>query len=121
VADPFGERVLCARGPDRVEEEGRSRRETYARLRTEGSRASPEQLLAKVGKKYGISPARLTGRGDWGLMARNVAMWLVWEHSGLTLAQIGNLFGGLDYAAVAQRIRRGPHSFVPEGASKIAS
>lgn len=33
-------------------------------------------------------------------------MALVWEHRALRLREIGELFGGLDYAAVAQRIRR---------------
>jgi chromosomal replication initiation ATPase DnaA len=35
-----------------------------------------------------------------------MAMWLVWQLCGLTLAETGKLFGELDYAAVAQRIRR---------------
>ncbi len=91
---------------DRVENEGRNRRETYSRLRTDGRIAQPKAMLAKVAKKYGTTSSRLVRRGDWGLMARNIAMWLVWERCGLTLNEIGNLFGGLDYAAVAQRIRR---------------
>jgi chromosomal replication initiation ATPase DnaA len=38
--------------------------------------------------------------------ARNVAMWMIWESGTKSLREIGELFGGLDYAAVAQRIRR---------------
>ena len=38
--------------------------------------------------------------------ARSVAMWLVWQRCALSLREIGALFGGMDYAAVAQRIRR---------------
>jgi len=41
-----------------------------------------------------------------GLEARNVAMWMIWESGTKSLLEIGELFGGLDYAAVAQRIRR---------------
>jgi hypothetical protein len=33
-------------------------------------------------------------------------MWMVWESGSKSLREIGELFGGLDYAAVAQRIRR---------------
>ena len=39
-------------------------------------------------------------------IARNLAMWLAWQNSDLTLREIGSLFGGMDYAAVSQRIRR---------------
>jgi len=34
------------------------------------------------------------------------AMWMVWESGSKSLREIGELFGGLDYAAVAQQIRR---------------
>jgi chromosomal replication initiation ATPase DnaA len=33
-------------------------------------------------------------------------MWMIWESGTKSLREIGELFGGLDYAAVAQRIRR---------------
>jgi chromosomal replication initiation ATPase DnaA len=33
-------------------------------------------------------------------------MWLVRRRGDLTLREIGSLFGGIDYAAVSQRIRR---------------
>ena len=62
--------------------------------------------MAWTATKYGIAPQLLLSRGDWGLAARNIAMWLIWERCDLSLAGIGKLFGGLDYAAVAQRIRR---------------
>src|SRR5207248_2734618 len=45
-------------------------------------------------------------RGGYGLKARTVAMWLVWENCGISLREVGELFGGLNYAAVAQRLRR---------------
>jgi hypothetical protein len=65
-----------------------------------------EQILRKVSGKYGVEPERLLQRGERGLRARNVAMWMVWETGSKSLREIGELFGGLDYAAVAQRIRR---------------
>jgi hypothetical protein len=48
----------------------------------------------------------LVAPGERGLQAKNVAMWMVWETGSKSLREIGELFGGLDYAAVAQRIRR---------------
>ena len=33
-------------------------------------------------------------------------MWMIWETGAKSLREVGELFGGLDYAAVAQRIRR---------------
>ena len=33
-------------------------------------------------------------------------MLLIWERCGLSLREIGEFFGGMDYAAVAQRVRR---------------
>jgi chromosomal replication initiation ATPase DnaA len=35
-----------------------------------------------------------------------VAMWLLREKGGLSLREIGELFGGIDYAAVSERVRR---------------
>jgi chromosomal replication initiation ATPase DnaA len=42
----------------------------------------------------------------YGSEARNLALWLAWRQSGLTLREIGTTFGRMDYAAVSQRIRR---------------
>ncbi len=99
-SESFAQKVL-----DHLQENGGGRRE-HAQLRQARRMVLPQEILAEVAKNYRISVPRLVGRGDWGLMARNVAMWLVWEQGGVSLAQIGELFGGIDYAAVAQRIRR---------------
>jgi chromosomal replication initiation ATPase DnaA len=42
----------------------------------------------------------------YGSESRNLAIWLAWQNSGLTLREIGSMFGGMDYAAVSQRVRR---------------
>jgi chromosomal replication initiation ATPase DnaA len=68
--------------------------------------SEPNKMIHGVAQKYGLSARQLLESGGYGLEAKNVAMWLVWEQSGLSLREIGSLFGGLDYAAVAQRIRR---------------
>ena len=56
------------------------------------------RVLKRVARKYGIDRQRLAALGQRGLQAKNVAIWMICE--------IGELFGGLDYAAIAQRIRR---------------
>lgn len=90
---------------DRLRGLVRQEREVTA-VRRGRERMPPEKILQLVGESYGIPAATLVGRGGYGMEARNVAMALVWEHCALRLRDIGELFGGLDYAAVAQRIRR---------------
>jgi chromosomal replication initiation ATPase DnaA len=65
-----------------------------------------EEVLEKVAKKFRVQRERMLRKGERGLKARNVAMWMIWESGTKSLREIGELFGGLDYAAVAQRIRR---------------
>jgi len=58
--------------------------------------------------------------GERGLLAKNVAMWMVWETGSKSLlSEIGELFGGLDYAAVAQRIRRTKSTYNPIAARRL--
>ena len=113
-SERFGQKVL-----DWMQGGAESRREMKSGLRRARPIPAPRDILAVVGKKYGVSPKRLLGRSEWGLAARNVAMWLVWECCELSLAEIGKLFGGLDYAAVAQRIRRGRLDFSPAGRRQL--
>jgi putative transposase len=81
----------------------------------------PYVILCNVARKFNVDPKRLTSPNERGLEARNVAMWIVSELCGLKLQAIGELFGGLDYAAVAQRIRRTRHNYSEEtGRSLIA-
>lgn len=69
-------------------------------------RALPSEVIRLVAQSYGVPKKRLLEPGGYGLEARNVAMAVVWERCALSLREIGELFGGIDYAAVAQRIRR---------------
>ena len=41
--------------------------------------------------------------GDWG---RDAALWLGRQRGGYTLAELGRLAGGMDYAAVGQAVSR---------------
>jgi putative transposase len=66
----------------------------------------PEVVLNRVATTFKVRQERLKDRKEHGLEARNVAMWMISESCGITLRQIGELFGGLHYSAVAQRIRR---------------
>ena len=67
---------------------------------------SPEAVLELVAKHYRVPVRRLREKGGHGLEARNVAMWLIWEKCGLSQRELGEFFGGINYAAVAQRLRR---------------
>lgn len=71
-----------------------------------------------MAKKYGVDRRRLAP-GERGLQAKNVAMWMVWETGSKSLREIGELFGGLDYAAVAQRIRRTKSTYNPIAARRL--
>ena len=73
--------------------------------------AEPEVVLSKVARKFKVDPVLLKSRRKHGLQARNVAMWIISESCGITLREIGELFGGLSYNAVAQRIRRTRHVY----------
>jgi hypothetical protein len=66
----------------------------------------PAALIERVAKHYGIAPQKLFEERGHGLEARNVAMWLLRQKGALTLREIGLLFGGIDYTAVSQRVRR---------------
>jgi len=46
-------------------------------------------------------------------------MWVVCETGSKSLREIGELFGGLDYAAVAQRIRRTKSTYNPIAARRL--
>ena len=90
---------------DRVKGLDQQRREITS-LRAVRRKVEPHEVLAKVARKYQVDKARLLKRGERGLEARNVAMWMIWETGTKSLREVGELFAGLDYAAVAQRIRR---------------
>ncbi len=103
---------------DRVRGLHKERREITS-LRKATPSMEPAKVLNKVAKKYQLDPKRLLARGERGLQARNVAMWMIWETGAKSLREIGELFGGLDYAAVAQRIRRTRLAHTPAATRKL--
>lgn len=99
-SESFGQQIQ-----DRLRGLRRQGREVTA-VRRGTKRLGAEELLAAVARAYELPPEQLRARGGYGLEARNVAMAVVWERGALSLREIGEFFGGMDYAAVAQRIRR---------------
>lgn len=101
----LGSESFVQQARDRVQGLHKARREITP-VRKAALNVQPKEVLRRVATKFGLEPERLQRRGERGLVARNVAMWMIWESGALSLREIGELFGGLDYAAVAQRIRR---------------
>ena len=101
----LGSESFVQRARDRVKGLHKAKREITP-VRKAARSVEPKEVLIRVAKKFGLEPERLQRRGERGLVARNVAMWMIWESGALSLREIGEFFGGLDYAAVAQRIRR---------------
>lgn len=99
-SDGFLQRVK-----DKMQPQREKRREVKALRRgTEGR--DPLAIIGRVASEHHVPIERLLCGKEYGLQARNVAMWTVWQLCELTLREIGTIFGGIDYAAVAQRIRR---------------
>jgi len=90
---------------DRLKGREAARRELTA-LRQGAQPLDAMKILKKVARHYDLPVKQLQERGGYGLEARNVAIWLVWENCGMNQREIGQLFGGLHYSAVAQRLRR---------------
>ena len=90
---------------DRLSRRGADHEEVTGLRRAVAVLAAEEVLLA-VAEFYGVGVGQLKERASHGWEARNVAIWLLWEKCGLSQRQIGQLFGGLKYGAVAQRLRR---------------
>jgi chromosomal replication initiation ATPase DnaA len=65
-----------------------------------------EPILQGVAKAYGCAREDLLRRGKKGNEARAVAMTMIWDACGMSLAEVGQLFGGAQYTAVAQMIAR---------------
>ena len=101
----LGSESLLQRVKDKLRSKSSHRREVTG-IRHSANTSEPRRVVAQVASHYGISVNRLLGESIYGSEARNVAIWLAWQNSGRTLREIGSMFGGLDYAAVSQRIRR---------------
>jgi putative transposase len=101
----LGSESLLQKVKDKLRSKSNHRREVTG-LRHSANTNEPRRVVARVASHYGTSVKRLLEESAYGSEARNVAIWLAWQNSGLTLREIGSMFGGMDYAAVSQRIRR---------------
>ncbi|PYJ68422.1 MAG: hypothetical protein DME76_12350 [Verrucomicrobia bacterium] len=79
----------------------------------------PEKIVQRVAEKHQVDRERLLSRRERGLYTRRVAMWMIWESGTKSPHEIGELFGGLNYAVVAQRIRRTRLSHDANAAQKL--
>jgi chromosomal replication initiator protein len=72
------------------------------------SEAPVEEIQQHVASSFGISRAELVGssRAAGPLRARQVAILLTREKTGLSLPQIGHLYGGRDHSTVLNALRR---------------
>jgi hypothetical protein len=85
---------------ERIGGRANRRRPTYRHFVEEG-------LLREIQSPWEmIQWQTVLGTGGYGMRARDVAMRLVWEQCGMSLREIGDFFGGLNYAAAAQRLGR---------------
>jgi len=75
-------------------------------LRKLQPRLEAHVILEGVAKAYRCSKAEVLRRGRKGNEARAVAMVLIWDYCGMRLREIGELFDGSGYTAVAQMIAR---------------
>ena len=67
-------------------------------------RVTIEGVFRAVAKVKGEEWSEVLGkRGDWG---RPLALWLGRRYCGLTLREIGEAAGGMDYAAVSIALKR---------------
>ena len=99
-SESFQQRVL-----DRLRGWKERRREIKA-VRAAGRGAGLDRIVGEVGRAYGLKKREVLGQRGRIQEAKGVALTLAWDLSGLSLRELGEYCGGLDYAAVAQQIRR---------------
>lgn len=101
----LGSEGFLQRVRDKMQPQRETRREVKA-LRNGTRGRDPLAIIGRVASHHDLPIERLLRGKEYGLQARNVAIWTVWQLCELTLREIGAIFGGMDCAAVAQRIRR---------------
>ena len=101
----LGSEGFVQRVRDKMQPQREKRREVKALRRGTRGR-DPLAIIGRVASHHDLPIGRLLRGKEYGLQARSIAMWTVWHLCELTLREIGAIFGGRDYAAVAQRIRR---------------
>ena len=101
----LGREHFLQRLKDHVQKKGQAHREMPA-LRQLRRLPQAQPVLDCVARAYGCSQKDLLSGGTRGNEARAVAMVLVWDCCGMSLREMGELFGGAGYTAVSQMIGR---------------
>lgn len=100
----LGERKFVERIKEEVEEKGGEREQPGLR-RIQAQ--APAAVLRAVARYYGVKEEQLKGKRTGLRDERAVALELVYRHGGgIRQAEIGRLFGGLDYTAVSRERKR---------------
>jgi putative transposase len=99
-SESFQQRVL-----DRLTGWKERRREIQA-VRAASRGAGLDRIVSEVGRAYGLTKSEVLGQHGRIQEAKGVALTVAWDLSGLSLRELGEYCGGLDYAAVAQQIHR---------------
>jgi hypothetical protein len=83
---------------------GGNSREQQAQIKRLGRPVAWGAIVSALERAKGEKWAEFSARyGDWG---RDAALWLGRRQGRLSLAQLGRLAGGMDYAAVGQAVSR---------------
>jgi REP-associated tyrosine transposase len=101
----LGREHFLQRLKDHVQKSRQAHREVPA-LRQLRRLPETQLILNCVARAYGCSQKDILNGGTRGNEARAVAMVLVWDCCGLSLREMGELFGGAGYTAVSQMIGR---------------
>jgi REP element-mobilizing transposase RayT len=99
----LGEKDFVERVKRRIDKKG-SKREQPAIGQLQAK--SPEAVLSEVARYFGVEEKRLTGRRTGCRDERAVAMELIYRYGRISQAEIGKVFGGLDYTAVSRERKR---------------
>jgi len=83
----------------------KKRREVKA-VRQTGPVVPAERIVKAVARAYDMTIQAVREQRGRDQEAKGVAMTLIWDLGGYSLREIGTIFGGRDYAAVAQQVRR---------------
>ena len=67
---------------------------------------APEAVYKAVVRYFGMVEKRLTGKRSGFRDERAIAMEMIYRYSGVSQAEIGKMFGGLDYTAVSRERTR---------------
>ena len=99
----LGEEKFVERVKEELEAKGTKREQPGAR---QMQAKAPVVVIKAVARYYGVKEQRLVGKRTGLRDERAVALELIYRNGGIRQAEIGQLFGGLDYTAVSRERTR---------------